>query len=151
MCSVKTGPQVSEAAGLLKLSCCCSVAMSCLTLGDSIDCSTPGFPVLHHLLEFAQTQVHGVDDADNLIFCHPLFLPSIFPSLRVFSNVAGIRPQSLWVCQGENHGSAITVTFLFFSNSIRITFKIPSWEQLQLGGRSGECHRGWDRSQDLPS
>ena len=75
---MKTGPQVSEAAGLLKLSCCCSVAMSCLTLGDSIDCSTPGFPVLHHLLEFAQTQVHGVDDADNLIFCHPLFLPSIF-------------------------------------------------------------------------
>ena len=147
---MKTGPQVSKAVGLLKLSCC-SVAKSCLTVGDSMDCSTPGFPVLHHPLEFAQTQVHGVDDADSLTFCHPLLLPSIFPSIRVFSNEAGIRLQSLWVCQGENYDSAITVTFLFFSNSIRITFKIPSWEQLQLGERNGECHWGWDTSQDLPS
>ena len=33
--------------------CCCSVARSCLTLWDSMDCSTPGSPVLHHLPEFA--------------------------------------------------------------------------------------------------
>ena len=38
--------------------CCCSVAKSCLTLCDSMDCSIPGFPVLHYLLEFAQTQNH---------------------------------------------------------------------------------------------
>ena len=37
--------------------CCCSVAKSCLTLCHSMDCSTPGFPVLHHFLEFAQTRV----------------------------------------------------------------------------------------------
>ena len=42
---------------------CCSFAQSCLTLCDSMDCSMPGFPVLHHVLEFAQTQVHWVDDA----------------------------------------------------------------------------------------
>ena len=36
----------------------CSVAKSCLTLFDPIDYSTPGFPVLHYLLEFAQTPVH---------------------------------------------------------------------------------------------
>ena len=41
----------------------CSVAQSCLTLCDSMDCSTPGFPVLHQLLEFAQTHVHCVGDA----------------------------------------------------------------------------------------
>ena len=35
----------------------CSVAKSCLTLRDSIDCSTPGFPVLHYLPEFAQILV----------------------------------------------------------------------------------------------
>ena len=35
-----------------------SVSQSCPTLCDPVDCSTPGFPVLHHLLEFAQTQVH---------------------------------------------------------------------------------------------
>ena len=42
---------------------CCSVAKSCLTLCDPMDCSTPGFPVLHYLLEFAQTHVHWVSDA----------------------------------------------------------------------------------------
>ena len=40
--------------------CFCSVAQSCLTLCDPMDCSTPGFPVLHHLLELAQTHVHWV-------------------------------------------------------------------------------------------
>ena len=34
------------------------VAQSCQTLYDPMDCNTPGFPVLHHLLEFAQTHVH---------------------------------------------------------------------------------------------
>ena len=38
--------------------CFCSVAQSCPTLCNSMDCSTPGFPVLHHLLELAQTHVH---------------------------------------------------------------------------------------------
>ena len=41
----------------------CSVAKSCLTLCDPMDSSTPGFPVLHYLLEFAQTHVHWVSDA----------------------------------------------------------------------------------------
>ena len=45
-------------------SCCgCSGAQSYLTLCDPVDCSTPGFPVLHHLLEFTQTHVHWVGDA----------------------------------------------------------------------------------------
>ena len=55
---------------------------------ESMDCSTPGFPVLHSLLEFAQTHVHWVGDAisNHLILCHPLLLlPSVFPSTRVFS------------------------------------------------------------------
>ena len=45
-------------------------------LCNSMDCSMPGFPVLHYLLEFAQTHVHSVDDAIQL--CHllsPLSLP----------------------------------------------------------------------------
>ena len=49
---------------------------------DPMDCSTPGFPVHHQLLELAQTRVCRVSDA---ILCHPL-LPSIFPSIRVFFN-----------------------------------------------------------------
>ena len=42
---------------------CCSVSQSCRTLCDPMDCSTPGFPVLHYLPEFAQTYVHWVGDA----------------------------------------------------------------------------------------
>ena len=61
--------------------------------------SLPGFPV-HHLLEFAQAQVHLLSDASNyLILCHPLLLlPSIFPSIRVFSNEATrhIRWSKYW-------------------------------------------------------
>ena len=38
--------------------CVCLVAQLCLTLCDRMDCSIPGFPVLHRLLEFAQTRVH---------------------------------------------------------------------------------------------
>ena len=40
----------------------CSVTKLCLTLCDSLDCSTPGFPVLHYLLEFAQVYVHWFSD-----------------------------------------------------------------------------------------
>ena len=40
-----------------------SVAQSCLTLCDPLDCSMPGFPVHHQLLELAQTHVHAVNDA----------------------------------------------------------------------------------------
>ena len=50
------------------------VAQSCLTLCDPMDCSTPGFPVLHHLLEFAQAHVHWVSDA--IQSSHPLLPPS---------------------------------------------------------------------------
>ena len=42
---------------------CCSVAKLCLTLCDLIDCSTPCFPVLHYLPEFAQIHIHWAGDA----------------------------------------------------------------------------------------
>ena len=66
---------------------------SCPTLCEPMDCNMPGFPVLHHLLEFAQTHVHCVSDAFNhVIFCRfLLLLPSIFPSIRVFPNESALR------------------------------------------------------------
>ena len=65
-----------------------SVAQSCLTLCDPINCSTPGLPVHYQLPEFTQTQVHRVGDAiHHLILCRPLLLlPPIPPSIRVISN-----------------------------------------------------------------
>ena len=53
---------------------CWSVAQSRPTLFDPRDCSMPGFPVLHYLLEFAQTCVHWIRDAIQL--SHPLSPPS---------------------------------------------------------------------------
>ena len=68
--------------------CCCSATQSCPTICDLMNCSTSVFLVHHHLLEFAQTHVHRVDDAIQP--SHPLssllLLPSIFPSMRVFSS-----------------------------------------------------------------
>ena len=51
-------------------------------------CSLPGLPVHHQLPELAQTHVHWIGDViHHFILCHPLLLlPSIFPSIRVFSN-----------------------------------------------------------------
>ena len=51
-----------------------SVAQSCLTLCDPINCSTPGLPVHHQLPEFTQTHVHWVGDAIQP--SHPLSSPS---------------------------------------------------------------------------
>ena len=65
-----------------------SVAQSCLTLCDPMDCSTSGLPVHHQLPEFTQTHVHQVGDAIQP--SPPLSSPSPpafnFPSIRVFSN-----------------------------------------------------------------
>ena len=52
-----------------------------------MDCSTPDFPFHHQHPELTQIHVLGVSDVSNhLILCRPLLLPSIFPSIRVFSN-----------------------------------------------------------------
>ena len=49
-------------------------SLSCLTLCDPMDCSTPGFPVHHQLPELDQTHVHPVGDAIQQF--HPLLSPS---------------------------------------------------------------------------
>ena len=59
---------------------------------DHMDCSKPGFPVLHRLPEFAQTHVHWVCDA--IQWSHPLsplLLPSIFPSIWLFSSESALH------------------------------------------------------------
>ena len=66
---------------------CFSVSQLCLTLCNPMNCSAPGFPVLHYLPEFAQTHVHWVNDVIQP--SHPLSPPSpsqIVPSIRIFSS-----------------------------------------------------------------
>ena len=75
---------------------CCSVASACPTLCDPMDCSRPGFPV-HHLSVCSNSCL--VMPSSHLILCHLfLLLPSIFPSIRVFSNelALSIRWPNYW-------------------------------------------------------
>ena len=77
--------------------------LSHVRLCDPMNCSTPGLRVHHQLPEFTQTHLHWVGDAFHrlchLILCRPLLLlPSIFPSIRVFSNESAlaIRWPKFW-------------------------------------------------------
>ena len=70
-----------------------SVAQLCLTLCDPMDCSKPGFPV-HHQLRSLLTlmSIKSVMPSNHLICCRSLlFLPSLFLSIRVFSNESALR------------------------------------------------------------
>ena len=77
-----------------------SVAQLCLTLCNPMDCSTPGFPVHHHLLELLKLMsIELMMPSNHLILCCPLLLlPSIIPSIRVFSSesVLHIRWPKYW-------------------------------------------------------
>ena len=70
-----------------------SVAQLCLTLCDHMDCTTPGFPVLHYLLELLKLlSTESVMPSNHLILFRHLLLPSsIFPSTRVFSSESVLR------------------------------------------------------------
>ena len=61
-----------------------------------MDCSTPGLPVHHQLPEFTQLMsFESVMPSNHLILCHPLLLPSIFPSIKVFSNESALHIRRL--------------------------------------------------------
>ena len=58
-----------------------------------MDCSTPGLPVHHQLPKFTQTDIHELVTPSNHLILHRslILLPSIFPSIRVFSNESVLR------------------------------------------------------------
>ena len=74
ICRHTDGPWEDHTKWSLSSAQCSSVAQSCLTLCDPMDCSTPGLPVHHQLPEFTQTHVHRVGDAIQP--SHPLSSPS---------------------------------------------------------------------------
>ena len=77
----------------LHLCCCCSAAQACPALCSPMDWSMSGFPVLHHLLELAQTNVYWVGDANQP--SHPLSSPTPpalkLSQIRVFSNESALH------------------------------------------------------------
>ena len=72
---------------------CCSVAKLCPTLFKPIDCSTPGSSVLHCLWSlFKFRSIESVKPSNHLILgCPLLLLPSVFPSIRVFSSASAFH------------------------------------------------------------
>ena len=74
------------------MTCCWSATKWCLTLSNPIDCSMPGympFTISRSLLKLVAIEL--VMLSNYLILCCPLLLPSIFPSIRVFSNELALR------------------------------------------------------------
>ena len=64
-----------------------SVAQSCLTLCNPMDCSTSGLPVHHSSQSLLKLMsIKSLMPSNHLILCHLLLLPSVFPSIRVFSS-----------------------------------------------------------------
>ena len=76
---------------MLLLSASCSIAELCPTLCETMNCSMPNFPVLHYLLEFAQTHVHW--------WCHPTISSSVTP----FSSCPQSFPASIFSNESALH------------------------------------------------
>ena len=103
---------------IIALKCCIVVLLFSPTLCDPMNCSTPGFPVLHHLLEFTQTHLHWVSDV--IYPSHPLSSP--FPPAF---NISQHRCLFQWVSslhQGPKYWSFSFSPFSDFSGllSLRI-------------------------------
>ena len=82
---------------------------SCLTLCDHMDCSTPGFSVLHYLPKFAQTHVHCVSDA--IQSSYPL--SPLFPPVLNLSQHQGFFPViQLFVSSGQSIGASASALVL---------------------------------------
>ena len=96
-----------------------SVAQSCLTLCDPMDCSMPDFPVHHQLPEFTQTQVHWVSDAIQP--SHPLSSPSL-PAINLSQH------QGLFQWVGSSHQVAKVLEF---------QLQHQSFQWIKLGRVSG--------------
>ena len=116
---------------------CCSVAQSCPTLCDPMDCSTPGLPVPHHLPKFAQVHVHciGYDIQPS----HPLMLPS--PSAVNLSQHYGVFQ---WVICSHQ------VTKIPGASASVLPMSIQGWFPLQLMVWTPCCPRQFQESSPAP-
>ena len=91
--------------------CCCLVDEPCPTLYDPIDCSMPGFPVLHYLPGFAQTHVHWVSGAVQP--SHPLLPPS--PPALNLSQHQELFPVN-WLFPLCGHSIGASASFLLMNS-----------------------------------
>ena len=112
-----------------------SVAQSCLSLCDPMDCSMPGFPVHHQLLELAQTHVHRVCDAIQPSHLLSSCLQS-FPASESF-------PRSQFFASG---GQSIGVS----ASASVLPMNIQDWFPLRLTGLISLQSKGLSKSSPIP-
>ena len=115
------------------LCCCCSVAQSCPTLCDPMGCSMPGFPVLHHLPELAQTQVHWISDPI------PTILFSVIPfssCIQSFPASGSLLMSQLFTSGGQSIGASASASVMFIEvNMISgVPLSTDNWGQEFLNG-----------------
>ena len=103
---------------------CCSVSQLCLTLCDPMDCSMPGFLVLHYFPEFAQTYVHWV--GDGLQSSRPLSSPSLPAFLQSFPTSEPFPLTWLITLGGQSIGTS--------ASALVLPMNVQGWFPLGLTG-----------------
>ena len=125
------------------------VTQSCLTLCNPMDCSTPGFPVLHYLLQFAQTHIHWV--GDTIQPSHPLVSPD--PALNLLPSSESYPVSRPFASVGQSTGLPYSVKNkrpdkkfrqglywgFYCSKGKRKQISFPCWLPEQ-GGQGGSVH-----------
>ena len=109
-----------------------SVAQSCPTLCDPMNCSTSGFSVHHHLPEFTQIHIHWVGDAIQP--SHPLLSP--FPPAPNPSQHQSFPMSQLFTRGGQSIGVSALASFLPENTQDRSPLEWTSWISLQFKGLS---------------
>ena len=110
-----------------------SVAQSCLTLCDPLDCSMPGLPVHHQLLEFTQTHLHWVDDAIQP--SHPLLSPSP-PTFSLSQHQGLFKWVSFFASGGQSIGISDLASVLPMNTQDWSPLGWSGWISLQSKGLS---------------
>ena len=125
--------------------CCCSVAQLCPTLCDAMDCSMPGFPVLHQLLELAQTHVRRVSDAIQP--SHPLSSPSP-PAFNFFPASGCFLMNYLFPWGGQRIGASASTSILPMNIQDWFTLVLTWFDLLAVQGtlKSLLQHYSWTAS-----
>ena len=118
----------------------CSDTQPCPTLLWPHGLQHVSLPVHHHLQELAQTlSIESVMPSNHLILCHPLFLlPSIFPSIRVFSNESDLRIRwskywsvSFSISPSNAYSGLISFSIDWFDLAVQGTLKSSPTPQLK--------------------
>ena len=114
-----------------------SVAQSCLTFCNPMDCSTPGFPVHHQLPELKLMSIESVMPSSHLILCCPLLLlPPIPPSIKILSNETTLRMSS------QSIGVSVSASVL--------PKNIQDWSPLEWTGWISLQSKGLEESSSTP-